>query len=144
VDDPFQLERFLAAQAPIYAHALAELREGDKRSHWMWFVFPQIAGLGASPMAQRYAIGSLDEARAYLAHPVLGRRLRESIAAVMAVEDRSARQILGSPDDLKFRSSMTLFREAASDDPMFQQALDKHFAGEPDPLTLELLSAQAG
>ena len=144
MDDPFQLERFLAAQAPIYAHALAELREGDKRSHWMWFVFPQIAGLGASPMAQRYAIGSLDEARAYLAHPVLGGRLRESIAAVMAVQDRSARQILGSPDDLKFRSSMTLFREAASGDPMFQQALDKHFAGEPDPLTLELLSAQAG
>ena len=140
MDDPFHLERFVEAQAPIYARALAELRAGDKRSHWMWFVFPQLAGLGLSPTAQRYAIGSLEEARAYLAHPLLGPRLRECAAAVNAVEGRSAHRIFGSPDDLKFRSSMTLFREAAPDEPAFRAALDRYFAGEADPRTLELLT----
>ena len=139
MDDPFHLERFVEAQAPIYGQALAELRAGDKRSHWMWFVFPQLAGLGLSPTAQRYAIGSLEEARAYLAHPALGPRLRECAAAVNAVEGLSARRIFGSPDDLKFRSSMTLFREAAPDEAAFQAALDRYFAGEADPRTLELL-----
>jgi len=139
MDDPFHLERFVEAQAPIYAQALAELRAGDKQSHWMWFVFPQLAGLGLSPTAQRYAIGSLEEARAYLDHPLLGPRLRECSAAVNAVEGRSAHQIFGSPDDLKFRSSMTLFRETAPDEPIFQEALDRYFPGEPDPRTLELL-----
>src|SRR5437764_10712569 len=109
MDDPFNLQRFVDAQAGIYAQALGELRAGCKQSHWMWFIFPQIAGLGFSPTAQHYAIGSLAEAGAYLAHPQLGPRLRETTAAVMAVAGRTAHQIFGSPDDLKFRSSMTLF-----------------------------------
>jgi uncharacterized protein (DUF1810 family) len=137
--DPFDLQRFVGGQAGVYAMALAELRAGDKRTHWMWFVFPQITGLGASPMAQRYAIGSLEEARAYLAHPLLGARLRECTAAVNAVRGRSARAIFHSPDDLKFRSSMTLFREAAPEDALFRTALATYFAGEPDPRTLAIL-----
>jgi uncharacterized protein (DUF1810 family) len=138
-DDPFRLQRFADAQAPLYATALAELGRGRKQSHWMWFVFPQIAGLGLSPTAQFYAIGSLDEARAYLAHPVLGPRLREATAVVNALTGRTAHDIFGSPDDLKFRSSMTLFRAAAPEEPIFQAALDRYFAGQPDPRTLELL-----
>jgi uncharacterized protein (DUF1810 family) len=140
--DSFDLRRFVDAQASVYATALAELRAGAKRSHWMWFIFPQIAGLGVSPMAQRYAIGSPEEARAYLAHPLLGLRLCECTEAVNAVHDRSAHQIFGSPDDLKFRSSMTLFREAAPDEPLFQAALDKYFGGAPDATTLERLAAR--
>lgn len=139
MDDPFDLSRFVEAQASTYSRALAELRAGDKRSHWMWFVFPQIAGLGFSPTAQQYAIGGLAEARAYLDHPVLGPRLRECTAAVNGVAGRSAHAIFGSPDDLKFRSSMTLFREAAPGEALFQAALDKYFGGEPDPRTLGLL-----
>ena len=137
--DPFNLQRFVDAQDGVYATALAELTAGDKRSHWMWFVFPQVAGLGLSPTAQLYAIGSLAEAQAYLAHPLLGARLREGTAAVNAVAGRSAHQVFGSPDDLKFRSSMTLFREAAPDDPAFAAALRKYFDGEADPRTLEIL-----
>jgi uncharacterized protein (DUF1810 family) len=137
--DPFRLHRFVDAQAPLHATALAELRRGRKQSHWMWFVFPQIAGLGLSPTTQFYAIGSLDEARAYLAHPVLGPRLREATAAVNALIGRTAHDVFGSPDDLKFRSSMTLFREAAPEEALFQAALDRYFAGEADPRTLELL-----
>ena len=138
-EDDFHLERFVEAQARNYADALAELKRGRKSSHWMWYVFPQVAGLGFSPMAQTYAIGSLAEARAYLAHPVLGPRLRESVAAVLAVDRRSAHDIFGSPDDLKLRSSLTLFAQAAPQELLFRDALAKYFAGEPDPRTLELL-----
>lgn len=135
--DPHDLARYVDAQdaGGTYACALAELRAGRKQSHWMWFVFPQIAGLGLSPMAQRYAITSLHEARAYLAHPVLGPRLRACVAAMNAHEGRTAREILGSPDDMKFRSCLTLFAEATSDNADFRAALAKYY-GEPDPETL--------
>ena len=139
MNDPFDLQRFVDAQAQAYDRALAELRAGDKRSHWMWFVFPQVAGLGLSPMAQRYAISGLEEARAYLDHPLLGARLRASTDAVLAVEGRSAHQILGSPDDMKFRSSMTLFREAAPGEPRFREALARYYGGAADERTLALL-----
>jgi uncharacterized protein (DUF1810 family) len=134
-----ELERFVQAQDSTYDRALAELRAGQKRSHWMWFVFPQIAGLGSSPTAQRYAIRDLTEARDYLAHPVLGPRLTECAEALLAVEGRSAGQILGYPDDLKLRSSMTLFAEAAGEGPagVFQRVLDRYYDGEPDPATLQ-------
>ena len=132
------LERFVEAQAPVYDRALAELKAGRKQSHWMWFVFPQIAGLGHSPMAQHYAIQNLAEARAYLAHPLLGTRLRECTQAVLDVEGKSAHEIFGSPDDLKFRSSMTLFDLAAPDD-IFRASLAKYFSSEADPLTLQKL-----
>jgi uncharacterized protein (DUF1810 family) len=139
MSDPFDLQRFVDAQARIYEQALAELTAGDKRSHWMWFVFPQVAGLGLSPTAQRYAIASLQEAKDYLAHPLLGPRLRECTAAVLELEDRTAHQVFGSPDDLKFRSSMTLFTEAAPGEPLFRAALGKFFGGDPDARTLEIL-----
>ena len=132
------LERFVEAQAGVYDRALAELKAGRKQSHWMWFIFPQIAGLGHSAMAQMYAIPSLQEARDYLAHPVLGQRLHECCAAVMAVEGKSAHAIFGSPDDLKFRSSLTLY-DLASPNDIFRAALDKYFDGEADALTLEKL-----
>jgi uncharacterized protein (DUF1810 family) len=137
--DAYNLQRFVDAQAPVYARALAELKRGAKQTHWMWFIFPQIAGLGSSLTAQFYAIGSLAEARAYLAHPVLGPRLVECTTAVNAVAGRSAHAIFGSPDDFKFRSSLTLFREAAPDEPAFGQALSSYFGGEPDPKTRQLL-----
>jgi uncharacterized protein (DUF1810 family) len=137
--DPFNLQRFVDAQAPVYDQVLRELQAGRKRSHWSWFIFPQLQGLGSSPMATRYAIGSLAEARAYLAHPVLGPRLEACVALVNQVEGRSAEAILGPPDDLKFRSCVTLFAQAAPDRRVFQDALDKYFAGEPDPRTLERL-----
>ncbi|CAO4164794.1 DUF1810 domain-containing protein [Methylorubrum aminovorans] len=140
MDDGFDLNRFVEAQAGVYETALAELRGGRKRSHWMWFVFPQIAGLGFSAMARRYAIGSLAEARAYLAHPLLGERLRTCTRAVNAWEDRSAHTLFGAPDDVKFRSSMTLFAQADPDAPDFTRALATFFDGQPDPLTLERLS----
>ncbi|HEX4197928.1 MAG TPA: DUF1810 domain-containing protein [Caulobacteraceae bacterium] len=139
--DPFNLDRFVEAQRPTYAGALAELRRGEKTSHWMWFVFPQIEGLGFSPTSRHYAISGLDEACAYLAHPVLGARLRECARAVNSHAGRSALQIFGPPDDMKFRSSLTLFAEAAPDEPIFSQALARFFAGEPDPLTLARLGA---
>jgi uncharacterized protein (DUF1810 family) len=132
------LDRFVSAQADVYSQALAELKAGRKRTHWMWFVFPQIAGLGSSPTAQRYAIPSLDAARAYLAHPVLGPRLRESARALLEVEGKSAGDILGYPDDLKLRSSMTLFARAAEDPDVFEAVLDRYYDG-PDPRTLELI-----
>ncbi len=135
----YDLERFVSAQQSVYARVTAELRAGRKHTHWMWFVFPQIAGLGHSAMARRYAIGSLDEARAYLAHPVLGPRLRECTQLVLGVQGRAAHAIFGSPDDLKFRSSMTLFAQAAPDDPLFRTALDTYFGGAPDTATLEKL-----
>ncbi|MNS62018.1 hypothetical protein D3C72_950640 [compost metagenome] len=137
--DPFDLQRFVDAQAPVYEQVLRELQAGRKRSHWSWFIFPQLRGLGSSPMATRYAIGSLAEAQAYLAHPVLGPRLEACVALVNQVEGRSAEAILGPPDDLKFRSCVTLFSQAAPDRRVFQDALDKYFAGAPDPRTLERL-----
>lgn len=128
--------RFLSAQAPVYDQVLAELRAGRKRSHWMWFVFPQIAGLGRSAMAQRYAIRSLQEARAYLAHPILGARLRECSRLVLDVPHGDVHEIFGSPDDLKFHSSMTLFDRADPGETVFRQCLRRYFGGLPDPLTL--------
>jgi uncharacterized protein (DUF1810 family) len=119
--DPFELQRFLDAQAPVYTQVMSELRSGRKRSHWIWFVFPQIAGLGHSAMARRYAIASREEALAYLERPTLGARLRECTQTVCGIQGRSIGEILGSPDDLKFRSSMTLF-EAVSGDPVFRSA----------------------
>lgn len=138
-EDVHDLWRFVAAQDPVYPDVVAELRAGQKRSHWMWFVFPQIAGLGFSAMAQRYAIGSLAEAAAYLAHPVLGKRLRECTALVLSVADRSAHAIFGSPDDMKFHSSMTLFARVAPDESLFREALQKYFGGAPDAATLARL-----
>ena len=139
--DGFDLGRFEAAQKPLMERVLGELRAGEKRSHWMWFIFPQLAGLGHSPMAQRFAIASLDEARAYLAHGVLGPRLIECTRLVNAVEGRSIHAIFGSPDDMKFRSSMTLFAKAASDEAAFREALARYFGGAEDPRTIELLAA---
>jgi uncharacterized protein (DUF1810 family) len=136
--DAFDLERFVDAQATVYPHVLSELRQGRKQSHWMWFIFPQLAGLGHSAMAQRYALCSRDEALAYLGHAVLGPRLRECTALVNAVEGRTIREILGNPDDLKFRSSMTLFA-AVSPEPEFAAAIGKFYDGAPDQRTLELL-----
>lgn len=137
--DPFDLDRFVRAQDPVYRDVLGELARGRKQSHWMWFVFPQIAGLGFSAMSQRYAIGSRAEARAYLAHPVLGARLIECTGLVLAAQGRSINAILGAPDDAKFRSSMTLFG-AVSDQPIFGAALARKFAGERDAATLEILA----
>jgi len=137
--DPFDLKRFVDAQAPVYPRVLAELRQGRKQSHWMWFIFPQLAGLGHSAMAQRFAITSRDEAAAYLAHGVLGPRLRECTALINAVEGRTIREILGSPDDLKFCSSMTLFG-AVSSDPAFAGAIAKFYGGRSDQRTLDLLA----
>jgi uncharacterized protein (DUF1810 family) len=138
----YELERFLEAQDTdgTYERAVEELRAGQKRSHWMWFVFPQLAGLGRSSMAQRYAISSLDEARAYLAHPVLGPRLLESCDALLAVPDRSAQEILGGIDAMKLRSSMTLFVRVAPARVVFGQILQRFFGGEEDQATLRLLS----
>src|SRR5262245_1931199 len=138
MSDPFNLDRFVTAQAPVYAQAQSELSQEKKNSHWMWFVFPQIAGLGLSEMAKRYAIVSKEEAYAYMDHEVLGPRLVECARLVCAVEGKTITEILGPPDDLKFRSSMTLFRHV-SDDPVFGLALDKFFHGVEDTRTVELL-----
>jgi len=136
MSDTYDLARFLSAQAGVHDQVLAELRAGRKRSHWMWFVFPQLAGLGHSAMAQRYAIGSLDEARAYLAHPVLGERLRECCRLLLEAAGGDAHAIFGSPDDLKFHSSMTLFDRAAPEETVFRRCLQKYFGGRADALTL--------
>ena len=136
--DPFDLQRFLDEQAAVYARVLAELRRGQKQSHWMWFIFPQLGGLGHSAMAQRFAIASREEAVAYLGHGVLGLRLKECTALITAVEGRTVHEILGSPDDLKFQSSMTLF-SAVSSDPEFSAAIGKFYDGRPDQRTLDLL-----
>ncbi|MBX6749552.1 MAG: DUF1810 domain-containing protein [Micromonosporaceae bacterium] len=133
--DPYDLARFVAAQEGVYASALAELRRGRKTGHWMWFIFPQFAGLGFSLMSQRYAIRSLDEARAYLAHPVLGPRLRECAQAVADVSGKTADQILGPIDAMKLRSSMTLFHRADPTEPVFAAVLQKYFDGVPDEAT---------
>jgi uncharacterized protein (DUF1810 family) len=137
--EEFDLERFVTAQEPIVSQVERELAVGRKRGHWMCFVFPQLKGLGDSSMAQHYGIGSLAEARAYLAHPVLGRRLLEWTALVNGVEGRSANAVFGSPDDLKFRSSMSLFAAARPEETAFREALEKYFGGEGDPMTIDLL-----
>ena len=139
VDDPYQLSRFVAAQDGLYERAVAELRRGRKTGHWMWFMFPQIAGLGRSVTAQQYAIGSLDEARAYLEHPVLGARLLESTAILADNLDATAEQIFGHVDAMKLRSSMTLFQQAAPDEPVFGRVIDRYFDGAPDVETLRRL-----
>ena len=138
-EDPFHLDRFLQAQEPVMAAVRRELTEGRKRTHWMWFVFPQLRGLGRSATAQFYGIASLDEARAYLAHPVLGARLRECTGIVNRVEGRSAHEIFGSPDDMKLHSSVTLFSRVDPGDAVFREALAKYFGGVPDQPTVELL-----
>jgi uncharacterized protein (DUF1810 family) len=142
MSDAYDLQRFVDAQDRVYSRVVAELRAGRKTSHWMWFVFPQIAGLGFSPMAQKYAIRSLDEARAYLAHPVLGARLCECTQLLLDVKGRDISDILGYPDDLKFRSSMTLFAALDRAPAIFGAALEQYFAGEADARTLELLHAR--
>jgi uncharacterized protein (DUF1810 family) len=140
-DDPFDLARFTSAQETVYARALPEIQSGDKRSHWMWFIFPQIDGLGFSSTAKHYAIKSPDEARQYLAHSVLGPRLLECTAAVLAVEGRSAYEIFGSPDDLKLKSCMTLFEAIAGQDSLFSRVLDKYYQGNRDRRSQEILVA---
>jgi uncharacterized protein (DUF1810 family) len=137
--DPFQLERFVVAQAPVYADTLDELRAGHKATHWIWFIFPQLTELGRSATARHYGITSLAEAKAYLAHPVLGQRLMECTRIMLSHEGKTALRILGTPDDLKFRSCMTLFRAAAPDNPVWDEALRKYFDGKPDAATLDLL-----
>jgi uncharacterized protein (DUF1810 family) len=140
-DDRYDLGRFIDAQREIYAQVLAELQLGRKQSHWMWYIFPQIRGLGSSPMAQRYAISSLDEAKAYLAHPVLGERLLECTQLVTAARAQSIEDVLGYPDNLKFHSSMTLFAHAADHREEFENALRKYFRSEYDDPTMESLGS---
>jgi uncharacterized protein (DUF1810 family) len=136
-----ELERFVEAQDPVYAEVLEELRQGRKSGHWMWFVFPQVAGLGRSAMSERYAIRSVDEARAYLVHPTLGARLRECARLVAAIPDRSAEEVFGPIDARKLRSSMTLFRLADPEEPVFAEVLDRYFDGGTDPATEAILTA---
>jgi uncharacterized protein (DUF1810 family) len=138
----YDLDRFVVAQQPIYPTVLSELKAGCKRTHWMWFVFPQVAGLGRSRMAMHYAVKSQEEAIAYVAHPLLGARLAECTQAVLLVEDRSAHQIFGYPDDVKFRSSMTLF-DAVDSGSLYCKCLDRFFGGESDPSTLAILDRWA-
>jgi uncharacterized protein (DUF1810 family) len=138
-NDPYDLNRFLSAQEGVYERALKELKAGEKRTHWMWFIFPQIEGLGHSPTAKRYSIKSLEEAREYLNHPVLGKRLLECTEAVVALRSGSLSEILGYPDDLKFKSSMTLFEKIAGPGSLFSAALEKYCHGERDGATLSLL-----
>jgi len=140
--DGYDLERFVAAQHSCYARVCEELRQGRKRSHWMWFIFPQLRGLGSSATAEHFGIGSLAEARAYLGHALLGPRLRECTQLIGAVRGRSAREILGTPDDLKLRSSLTLFAQASGQEELFVHVL-RQLCGEPDPRTLQLLAGQA-
>ena len=139
---PFDLERFVEGQRGSYDDALGELRAGHKRRHWMWWVFPQLAGLGRSEMARHYGIASLDQARAYLAHPVLGPRLLECVVAVLAAPGASAESMLGAVDAMKLQSSMTLFHRAAPDEPLFAEALDRFYAGVPDDRTETMLGMQ--
>jgi len=146
-EDPYNLGRFAPAQDPVYTRVRAELAAGEKKSHWMWFIFPQLKGLGSSATARNFALASLDEARAYLAHPLLGARLRECTGLVNAVKDRSAEEIFGYPDHMKLHSSMTLFARAATseaDRRLFGAALARYFGGEEDPLTVRGVTSGAG
>ncbi len=138
-EDPWNLARFVSAQEGVYARALAELRGGEKQSHWMWFIFPQLVGLGSSSTAQRYGIRGLAEAKAYLDHPILGPRLVECMQTILTIPDRSAFEIFGSPDDLKLRSCATLFAELSSGRSIFTEVLERFFEATPDPLTLQRL-----
>ena len=140
VEDPYDLQRFVTAQSHCYEQVCLELGEGNKQSHWMWFIFPQLRGLGQSPMSKLYAISSQQEAGAYLQHPVLGSRLRHCTKLVMLIEGRAIEEIFGNPDDvLKFRSSMTLFMRTSQENRIFKDALQKYFAGKPDQLTIDRL-----
>ena len=139
MDKQFNLERFVEAQAPVYRKVVAELKAGRKSSHWMWFIFPQIAGLGRSDMARKFAISSADEAAAYLAHPVLGARLRETSALVAAIDADDITDVFDPPDDRKFHSSMTLFAEVAPDEAVFHDCINQYFDGAPDHATIERL-----
>ncbi len=139
MSDPYHLLRFIEAQTSVFDTALRELAQGRKQSHWMWFIFPQLVGLGHSPTAIRFGISGRDEAHAYLAHPLLGDRLVQCTRTINAVRNRTAHEIFGSPDDLKLRSSMTLFRETANEPEPFRTAIERYFSGEADALTLELL-----
>ena len=138
VHDAFRLKRFVDAQEPVFAEVLRELERGHKRTHWMWFVFPQLAALGSSPTAKHFGIHSLDEARAYLRHPILGPRLRQCCETLIKVRGRSAREIFGATDELKLRSCLTVFELAAPNEPLFAQCLEKYYSGERDELTLGL------
>jgi uncharacterized protein (DUF1810 family) len=138
--DPFDLQRFVDAQDPVFDQVLRELREGRKRTHWMWFVFPQLAALGRSATARRFGIASIEEARAYAAHPVLGPRLREACAVLLRLQGPSAHEIFGEPDVFKLRSCLTLFAQAAPQEAVFHQCLQRYYGGEPDALTLQLLA----
>jgi uncharacterized protein (DUF1810 family) len=138
--DPHDLRRFITAQDPVYAGLLDELRAGRKTSHWMWYVFPQLAGLGHSAMARKYALGSVAEARAYLADPLLGARLKECTRLLLDIRNRRIEEILGYPDDLKFRSCMTLCNALLPEESLYREALDRYFAGQADPRTLALLA----
>jgi uncharacterized protein (DUF1810 family) len=142
--DPFDLKRFVSAQESDYQRALAEIAAGRKRSHWMWYIFPQFAGLGLSSASRHYAIGSLDEARAYLAHPILGPRLIECAEAALTVTGRSAHAIFGSPDDLKLRSSVTLFALVSPENSVFHRVLEKYFEGKCDERTVDLAGERSG
>ena len=141
--EPFDLTRFVSAQKEVFLLALSEVKQGRKRSHWMWFIFPQLRGLGHSPTSQRFGISGIDEARAYLDHELLGPRLRTISEATLAIENRSAREIFGSPDDLKLRSSATLFAQVSESGSVFQQILSKYFDGRADRRTLELLESDS-
>jgi uncharacterized protein (DUF1810 family) len=142
MQDPFNLARFVEAQRPVFSRVMDELRAGRKTSHWMWFIFPQLQGLGRSEMASLFGVSGLAEARAYLQHDVLGPRLEETVKVVLQHSGISAERIFGSPDDLKFRSCLTLFISAQSGSPLYQQALDRFYSGEPDRRTLDLLAQQ--
>ena len=139
IKDVHNLQRFLDAQSNIYSQVITELQQGSKRTHWIWFIFPQMAGLGFSQTASYYGIKSIDEARSYLKQPILGERLRECVRLVLNVKGKTARQIFGSPDDLKFCSSMTLFQQASPDNSLFAKALDQYYQGKADTRTLQLL-----
>lgn len=141
---PEDLDRFVVAQEGAYATVLEELRGGRKTGHWIWFIFPQVTGLGSSSMSQQFAIGSLDHARAYLAHPILGSRLRECAGLILQARGRTVVEILGSTDAMKLRSSMTLFQRAAPDEPVFAQVLDRHFGGITDEATIARLGLSSG
>lgn len=143
IDDPYDLSRFLRAQEGVYEKAHMELKSGQKRTHWMWYIFPQVDGLGYSPTARRYAIKSMEEARQYLNHPVLGKRLLECTEAVLSLKGESVSEIFGYPDDMKFKSSMTLFDKLAGPGSVFSTALDKYCRGERDAATLKLLDKSA-
>lgn len=144
MEDKYKLTRFLDAQNQVYLNALSEIRKGKKQTHWMWFIFPQLKGLGRSSTADYYGLTDLEEASAYLQHPVLGKHLVQIASALLELQGKTASDIFGSPDDMKLRSSMTLFSQVENVDPVFQKVLDKYFSGNPDELTLKIVQQLAG